>query len=142
MFNDEVEDYVSINMSFANDLFGSLQLSWSIRNYRLPEFRIEMHFDEGTITATEKYINIYSEKENDFIRKGWNNYYKQNITKDVPINIGGPEYTLEDLHFIDCILENKRTICDFREAAKTNHIIDKIYSSIEKEKVEKINYVV
>jgi len=142
VFNKEVEDYVSVNMRFKNGPFGSLQLSWSIRNYRLPEFKIEMHCDEGTITATEKYVNIYSEKENDFIKKGWHTYYKQNLTKDIPIDLGGAEYTSEDLHFLDCIIENKQTLCDFKEAAKTNLVIDKIYSSMEKEKVERINYEV
>ena len=142
VFNKEVEDYVSVNMQFKDIPIGSLQLSWSIRNYRLPEFKIEMHLDEGVITVTEKYLNIYSEKEIDFIKKGWNTYYKQSLTKDIPVNLGGSEYTLEDLHFLNCILENKRTVCDFREAAKTNFVIDKIYSSIKQEKVEKINYEV
>lgn len=142
VFNKEVEDYVSVNMQFKDVPLGSLQLSWSIKNYRLPEFRIEMHLDGGVITVTEKYVNIYSEKENDFIKKGWNTYYKQSLTKDIPVNLGGPEYTLEDLHFLNCILENKKTVCDFREAAKTNFVIDRIYSSIEKESVEKINYEV
>jgi len=142
IFNKKVEDYVSVNMKFKDVSRGSLQLSWSVRNYRLPEFKIEIHFDEGVIIVTEKYVNIYSEKETDFIKKGWSTYYKQNLTKDVPINLGGHEYTLEDLHFLNCILENKNTICDFREAAKTNYVIDKIYSSIEKERIETIDYAV
>ena len=141
IFNKEVEDYVSVNMKFKDVPLGSLQLSWSIRNYRLPEFKIEIHFDEGVITVTEKYVNIYSEKEIDLIKKGWNTYYKQSLTEEVPVDLGGPEYTLEDLHFLNCIFENKNTICDFKESAKTNFVIDKIYSSIEKERVEKINYM-
>lgn len=142
IFNKEVEDYVSVNMQFKYVPLGSLELSWSIRNYRLPELKIEMHLDRGVITATEKYINICSEKEIDFIKKGCNTYYKQSLTKDIPINLGGPEYTLEDLHFLSCILENKKTVCGFKEAAKTNFVIDKIYTSIEKERIEKINYKV
>ena len=142
IFNKEVEDYASVNIRFKNVPMGSLQVSWSIRNYRLPEFKIEIHLDKGIITVTEKYVNIYSEKETDFIKKGWNTYYKQNLTKDIPIDLGGPEYTLEDLHFLNCILENNTTLCDFKEAAKTNFVIDKIYSSIKKERVEKINYEV
>lgn len=142
IFNKEVEDYVSVNMHLKNVPLGSLQVSWSIRNYRLPEFRIEIHLDEGTIIVTEKYVNIYSEKDVGSIKKGWNTYYKQNLTKNIPIDLGGPEYTLEDLHFLNCILENKKTLCDFREAAKTNFVIDKIYSSIKKERVEQINYEV
>ncbi len=142
VYNKEVEDYISLNMQFRNEFFGSFQLSWSIRNYRLPELKIEMHLDKGVITVTEKYINIHSEKENDFVKKGWNTYYKQDLTKNIPIDIAGPEYTLEDLHFLDCIAEHEETICNFRESAKANFVIDKIYSSIEKGKVERINYEV
>jgi len=142
VFNKDVEDYASVNMKFKNIPFGSLQVSWSIRNYRLPELKIEIHLDEGIIIVTEKYVNIYSEKEKGSIKKGWNTYYKQNLTKDVPIDLGGPEYTLEDLHFLRCIIDNKKTLCDFKEAAKTNFVIDKVYSSIKNEKVKKINYEV
>jgi predicted dehydrogenase len=140
LFNKDVEDFVSANFKFKDFPQGSLELSWSEKNYRLPELKIEIHFDEGTIIVTEKYVSIYSEKESDVIKKGWNTYYKQNLTKDIPVNLGGPEYSLEDLHLVDCILENKNTICDFKEAAKTNLVIDKIYSSIQKEKVERIDY--
>jgi len=140
VYNPEVEDFISINLHFKNNLFGALQVSWSIKNYRLPELKIEMHFDYGNIIVTEKYISIYSEKRNEFINKGWNTFYKQNLTKNIPIDIAGPEYTLEDLHFLNCILEDKETLCNFKEAAKTNLVIDKVYSSIEKEQVEKVIY--
>jgi len=142
LFNKEVEDYVSANFKFKNVLQGSLELSWSVKNYRLPELKIEIHFDEGVIIVTEKYVSIYSEKEIDFIKKGWNTHYKQSLTKDIPVNLGGSEYTLEDLHLLNCILENKNTLCDFKEATKTNLVIDKIYSSIQKERVERIDYTV
>jgi len=140
VYNMEVEDYVSVNLYFKNGLFGPLQVSWSIRNHRLPELKIEMHFDYGMVVVTEKYIIVYSEKENEFIKKGWNTYYKQNLTKNVPIDLAGPEYTLEDLHFLNCILEDKETLCNFKEAAKTNFVIDKIYSSIEEKRIEKVTY--
>jgi len=140
LFNGEVEDYVSLNLKFQNGIFGSLQLSWSVRNYRLPEMKIEMHLDGGLVTVTEKYIDIYSDKETEFIKKGWNTYYKQNLAKDIPINIGGSEYTSEDFHFLNCIINNKKTYCDFREAAKVHFVLDKIYSSIEKNEIEKVKY--
>jgi predicted dehydrogenase len=137
-FNERVEDYVSVNLSFKKNVFGSLQLSWSIRNYRLPELKIIVHFDKGSLVVTEKYIELFSEIEKDIIKKGWNTFYKQNITDKVPIDLGGPEYTLEDMHFIECIRENKETLCNFKEAAKTNQVIDKIYSSMNHNYVELI----
>lgn len=139
-FNKEVEDYLSANLHLKDKSVGSLQVSWSIRNYRLPEFKMQIHLEGGVITVTEKYITIYSEANNSYIKKGWTTYYKQELKKDIPINIAGPEYTLEDLHLLDCTIEGKKTICDFREAAKTNFVIDSIYSSIKNESVEKVNY--
>lgn len=142
IFNKEVEDYVSVNMKFKDIPSGSLQLSWSVKNYRLPELKIEIQFEKGAVAVTEKYITINSEIKSDFVKKGVNTYYKQTLTPDVPIDLGGPDYTLEDLHFLNSIIKNKNTICDFKEASKTNFVIDKIYSSIQKERVEKIDYMV
>lgn len=139
-FNKAVEDYVSVNLDFERNIFGSLQVSWSTRNYRLPEFKIDMQFDSGSISVTEKYINIYSEVEAEFIKKGWNVFHKQDLIKDVPIDIAGPEYTFEDLHLIQCSKKKERTSCDFKEAAKANFVIDKIYSSAKEEKIERISY--
>ena len=140
VFNKAVEDYVLVNLDFERNTFGSLQVSWSMRNYRLPEFKIDMQLDSGSISVTEKYINIYSEVNAEFIKNGWNVYHKQDLIKDVPINIAGPEYTLEDLHLITCFKKKERTLCDFNEAAKANIVIDKIYSSANEEKIESISY--
>ena len=116
VFNKDVEDYASINLHFKNDIIGSLQVSWSIKNYHLPELKIEIHLEHGVIIVTEKYISIYSDINNEPIRKGWQTHYKQELKKDIPINIVGSEYTLEDLHLLNCILEGKESICDFKEA--------------------------
>ncbi len=139
-FNKEVEDYLSANMLFKNKFLGSLQASWSIRNYRLPELKVEIHLENGVITVTEKYITIYSEINNGFIKKGWNTYYKQDLKRDVPLNIAGPEYTFEDLHFLNCIIEGKMTLCDFNEAAKTNFVIDDIYESVKNKATVRVDY--
>lgn len=142
IYNKEVEDYVSANLNINNGVFGSLEVSWSMKNYRLPELYIEIHLEKGTIITTEKYIKIFSEEDSPSVKKGETYYYKQYLTKEVPINLGGPEYTLEDLHFINCINDNKKTLCDFHEAAKTNFVIDKIYKSIKDDTDEIIKYEV
>ena len=140
IFSENVEDYVSTNFKFKNDVMGSLQLSWSMKNYRLPELKFNIQLDDGVIIVTEKYVEIYSEVTNGKIKEGWNKFYKQNLTEDIPLDIGGPEYTAEDLHLLNCIKENKNTRCDFREAAKTNFVMDSIYASINEENVQKVRY--
>ena len=138
----DVEDAVSINMNFLNGFFGHLNISWSKRGYRLPEFKINIQLEKGDIEVTEKYISIFSEKKTESLKKGNNIFYHQNLSKPVPINIGGSEFTLENQHFIDCIQNNKETIACFKESAKVNLVIDKIYSSIQNQRIEKINYKV
>jgi predicted dehydrogenase len=144
IFSENIEDYVSTDFEFKNGIMGSLQLSWSMKNYRLPELKFNIQLDEGMITVTEKYVEIYSEIENGNIKKGWNKFYKQNLTEDIPLDIGGPEYTTEDLHLLNCIKKNKKTRCDFKEAANTNFIIDSIYFSMKEsntnEEIHKIDY--
>lgn len=142
VFSKEVEDFISVNLKLKNGLFGSLHLSWSVRNYRLPELMIKLHLDDGVITVTEKYIDIYSEKETANLKKGSNIFYKQNLAKNIPINIGGSEYTSEDLHFLNCIINKSKSLCDFREAAKVHFVVDKIYSSIDNNQIESITYKV
>jgi len=142
LFSKDVEDFMSVNLKFKNGIFGSLQLSWSVRNYRLPELMIKLHLDDGVVTVTEKYIDIYSEKETTNFKKGSNIFYKQNLAKDIPINIGGSEYTSEDLHLLNCIIGKSKSLCDFREAAKVHFVIDKIYSSIDNNQIESVNYKV
>ncbi len=138
----DVEDVVSINMNFLNGFFGHLNISWSKRGYRLPELKINIQLEKGDIEVTEKYISIFSEKKTESLKKGNNVLYQQNLSKPVAINIGGSEFTLENQHFIDCIQKNKETIACFKESAKVNLVIDKIYSSIQNRSIEKINYKV
>lgn len=140
IFSENVEDYVSSNFKFRNDVLGSLQISWSMKNYRLPELKFNIQLDDGNIIVTEKYVEIYSEVDNGKINVGWNKFYKQNLSGDIPLDIGGPEYSSEDLHLLNCIKEDKKTLCDFEEAAKTNFVMDSVYSSIKDENVQKIRY--
>lgn len=142
IYSDEVSDFASINMQFVNGLPGSLELSWSVRHYRLPEMKIAMQFENGTVTATEKYIEIYSEVGNHPLKKGWTTLYLQDLTAGVPINLGGPEYTAEDVQLLECIRNDSEPLCNFREAAKTNFAIDAIYESVNTGKTKKIRYEV
>ena len=75
-YNSLVEDYAAINFKFKDGLIGSLQISWSIRDYRLPELKINIILEKGTITVTEKYIDIWSEIETRKIKKGSNVFFK------------------------------------------------------------------
>lgn len=137
-----VEDDVHINMKFAKGYVGSFHLSWSKRGYRLPEFKITIQLEKGDIEVTEKYIKVFSENDTRSLKKGLNIFYQQHLSKPVPINIGGADFTLEDMHFIDCIQDDVEPIANFTESAKVSLVIDKLYSSMNNQTIEQINYTV
>jgi len=140
VYSENVEDYASINLRFADGLTGSLELSWSVRHYRLPEMKIGMQFDKGTVTVTEKYIEIYSEVDNAPLQRGWRTLHLQNLTTGVPIDLGGPEYTVEDAELLACIRTGEEPLCNFHEAAKTNFVLDAIYDSINTGETQNVHY--
>ncbi|MGB9371663.1 MAG: hypothetical protein WCB79_07040 [Halobacteriota archaeon] len=47
-----------------------------------------MQFENETLTATEKYIEIDSEVDNSTLKQGWSMFYLQDLTAGVPINLG------------------------------------------------------
>jgi len=141
LYDRNIEDHASIALEFENYLKGSLEVSWSMKDYRMPELKIIVDFDHGSIIATEKYVDIFSNVDEGSIKKGHNIYYKQQLAEKVSINIGGQEYTSEDRYFVQCVLDNKEPTCSFKEGAKTNAVIDSIYKSMKEKHVEKINYL-
>ena len=140
IYSESVEDCASVNLQFVEGLIGSLELSWSVRDYRLPETKIAMQFENGTLTVTEKYIEIYSDVDNGSLKRGWSTFYLQDLTTGVPIDLGGPEYTAEDVQLLSCIRDDAEPLCNFREAAKTNFVIDAIYDSINASETREIRY--
>jgi predicted dehydrogenase len=140
VFNKDVEDYISMNLTLLNKIFGSLQVSWSIKNYRVPELKIDIYCDYGKISVTEKYIEIFSDIQHNSIKKGWNIFYRQDITPEVAVNLGGWEFTLEDQNLVDAIINDTVPLCDFHEAAKASFVIDSAYTSIKCNSVEKVEY--
>ena len=140
VYNKDVEDYVSLNLTLLNNIIGSLQISWSIKNFRMPELKIDIYCERGKITVTEKYIEIFSDIHHDPVKKGWNIFYKQDITPEVAVNLAGPEYSLEDQQLVDAIINDTMPLCNFREAAKASFVVDSAYTSIRCNSVEKVFY--
>lgn len=137
-----VEDTVFVNMKFQKGYLGNFHLSWSKRGYRLPEFKLSIQLENGDIEVTEKYITVFSEDDTASLKKGMNTFYQQDLSKPVPINIGGADFTLEDKHFLECIQNDVEPSINFKESAKVNHVIDTMYASINEHKSMDINYTV
>ena len=121
-----VEDQAKIGFRLSSKIEGTMDVSWAQNGYRLPELLLDIEMENGRIKVCEKNLEIRSPSDpNPKI------IYKQALEKGVQIDIGGQEYTREDEHLIDAVMNRTATRCDFREGAKANYIVEAIYKSMK-----------
>ncbi|MCG2796503.1 MAG: Gfo/Idh/MocA family oxidoreductase [Actinomycetia bacterium] len=125
-YSDEVEDFTHSYLTFKSGLAGSFDASWSIRNYRLPEIKIEVQCENGMLAATEDYVKYFIDSEDRFhlVRE-------QDLYTGVDVYVGGPEYTREDAHFMQCVRDNGQPEIDLAYGYKVQCVTDGMYESAE-----------
>lgn len=123
-YSEDVEDFVHSYLVFKSGLEGYLDTSWSLRNYRLPEVRIEVHGKNGMLTVNDDYVKVYLDKE-----ATWTSHYKQDLFQGVDFDLAGPEYTVEDKYLVECVRSSRKAESDVFSGFKVQEVIDAIYKS-------------
>jgi len=131
LYSREVEDYVHAVLSFESGVLGHMDACWSVSNYRLPEFLLEIHGKKGMLTVTDDFAKFSPGKEIG-ASAGGQVYHRQSFQTSLPFLLTDPEYTLEDVAFLDAVRNRTTPVTNFKEAAKVNALIDRILDSTEK----------
>jgi predicted dehydrogenase len=130
VYSREVEDYVHAILSFESGLRGHVDACWSVSNYRLPEFLLEIHGRNGMLTVTDDFVKFAPGKQTGG-NGGGQVYHRQSFHTPVPFLLTDPEYTLEDVAFLDAIRTRTTPETNFVQAAKVNALIDRILENAE-----------
>lgn len=132
VYSEGVEDMMTTNLLYSNNVSGSVFVNWSDVTYRKPMMKIEFFGDKGKIMADFYGIKIYLSEACDkyhFIA-GWNNIPANMIVDHTPFYVRGNSYTQQLYDFADEILGNKSgCICTFRDAASTQEVIHQIFNN-------------
>ena len=132
VYSEGVEDLMTTNLLFPNNVSSSVFVNWSDVTYRKPMMKLEFFGDKGKIMADFYGLKIYladaSEKHN--LIAGWNNMPANMIVSHTPFYVRGNTYTRQLYDFADEILGKKKdVICTFRDAADTQEIIHEIFNN-------------
>ena len=130
VYSHQVEDYVHAILSFQSGLQGHIDACWSVTNYRLPEFLLEIHGKNGMLTVTDDFVHFAPGKQTDGNAEG-RVYHRQSFPTSTPFLLTDPEYSLEDVAFIDAVRTQTTPEVDFVQAAKVNALIDRILENTE-----------
>ncbi len=123
-YSQEVEDYAHSYLKFKNGLEGYLDTSWSLRDYRLPEIKIEVEAQKGKLVITEDNVKLYLDET-----ARWETWNKQTLYEGVEIDVGGPEFTREDRYMVESVIQGKSTDIDVLHAYEVQRVTDAIYIS-------------
>jgi predicted dehydrogenase len=128
--SSEVEDYVHAVMSYESGLQGHIDACWSISNFRLPEFLIEIYGRNGILTVTDDYVR-FAPGRGSGIMGGGQTYHRQSFEASAPFLLADVDYTMEDVAFVDAVRTQTMPELSFVQAAKVNALIDKILESTQ-----------
>jgi predicted dehydrogenase len=101
-------------------LDGSFDISWNMKNYRLPEFGLVIRASKGIIKVDDYKVEL---ELNDGKLFKW---YRQNLNDNVGFLLGEPEYFREDQHFIESILNSRNAEPSFLTASKVDWLVDQV----------------
>ena len=141
LYSAEVEDEAHMEIFFESGIHGTLDTSWSIKGYRLPEINIQINGKNGNIKVTEDHIKVNLTSPTAEFTKNETMIYKQSLNKGVPIDIAGSDYTKEDLHMIECIKNGHQSLVNVFEASKAQSAIEAMYLAAKSGKKETVEYV-
>lgn len=126
LYSDEVEDYVHAAMQFGSGLSGYTDISWSVRNYRLPEVFLEVHGTNGVLTVCDDYVKLQLDEDRGKTHAGTHMLRKAELQPSVPFLLGDPEFCVEDQAFLQALQKKGSIEPDFNAAVKVNSLMDKI----------------
>jgi len=136
----DIEDHITGLLTFENNITCSFEASWREKNYRLQEISIEI---EGTLCRMKvnqdfvkiEYINTSPKGQNDRI------FYKQDLYKGIVYDLAGPEFTNEDLDFINCIRKERQSQLNVINSSFIHSVIDAMYKSAKTKQIEDVSYI-
>lgn len=133
--SETVEDIATLDLVMETGILGNLTVSWEEPGYRLPEMLMEISCERGMIRVAEKYLETISIDGQ--IRK----MYKQTFHDPIPFNIGGREYTAEDIDLVQSIRDDIDTRCPIEVGSMPNAVIDSAYTSARIGQEQKVSYL-
>ena len=106
-----------------------VEASWSDPGYRVPETYIEVRGSQGVLRVTEDYVKVSTSTEHELLGSRrelalYKPYYYQGIP---PVNLADPEYTIEDIHFLESVREGREPLTSLEKSLETMKLVDELY---------------
>jgi predicted dehydrogenase len=129
IYSAEVEDYAHVMLEFRSGLRAWVDSSWSVRSHRTLETTVDVLGENGSLIANDDSVSLWLASDSGVFRAGHTVLTAPDLYQGVPIDIAGPQYTREDMAFLNAVRDNSPVQPDAPQAYHVQQIIDAAYSS-------------
>lgn len=113
-------DSASFEVRGSRGLHGTFNVSWIAKGYRMPEFGLRMEGSKAFLTVDDSRVKLTS---NELSEVEW---YRQDLSDNVPFLLADPEYFRENKSFIDSIVSGTKVEPNFETALKVDDLLEKV----------------
>jgi len=108
-----------------------VEASWSNPDYRVPETYIEARGSQGVLQVTEDYVKVSTSIGHELLgNKRELVLYKPHYYQGIPpVNLADPEYTIEDIHFLESVHEGQEPLTSIEKSLETMKLVDELYEA-------------
>ncbi|MGD0158834.1 MAG: Gfo/Idh/MocA family oxidoreductase [Candidatus Bathyarchaeia archaeon] len=121
----DVQNVVRFELNRADGFSGTCDVSWRMKNYRMPEVGFLVEGSKGKVQVDDDRVEL---KLNDGNSRRW---FRHDLSDNVPFWLSAPEYYREDEYFVRCALDGFRTEPSFESACKVDKMIDDVKSRLK-----------
>jgi predicted dehydrogenase len=111
------EDSVMMKTEGTDGLIGNFDISWSKKEYRMPEFGLAIMGNKGNLAVNDDEV-IFSSVEKS------QKWYRHDLGDSVSFLLGDSEYCRENEEFISSVLVHRKCESDFNTASKVDLVIE------------------
>ena len=107
----------------------SIDASWSVINYRVPQLKFFIEGINGSILVNEDKIDLNLKESFENFSKGNNSISKMELFQNSYFNVAGNHYAHQSQFFIDLILSKTNYHQNLDLSVNVNKIISEVYDN-------------
>ncbi len=133
VYSNGMDDFAHVYMEFESGLTGWYDASWSVMHHRLVEIKIHVEAKNGTLTVDDDYARLYLKEPGGGFPEGWSVFSKPDLYKGVEVDVGGPQYTMQNRSFINALKNGDQIKTDVDAGFEIQKVTDAIYKSASRQ---------
>jgi predicted dehydrogenase len=129
VYSKDIEDFSHLLLRHDGGLWTTVDCSWSVRFKRKMDVRLTVQGERGHLDVSDDTLTLFLDEATDEFAKGLTVMTAKDLYQPVPVDIGTPKFTRQDLSFINCVKSGAPASPDVIQGFRVQQVVDAGYQS-------------